>query len=149
MLNPVFGNAVDYGLIDINSGAGIDPRTYEPIATNNAVTLENSIYFPSDGYQSDFSTANLQSQAWLVHEVGHIYQYKNNPDYSWVEAVAEGLRSDTYKYSLNPGMSFDDYRYEQQARILQDYYIAMKRNSSSLGQFQKILNPKGFGMCAK
>ena len=79
---------MDYGKIDIQSGASFDPRTWGPVATGAAVTLENTVNFPSSGYQKDFSKADLSSQQWLVHEVGHVYQYQNNSDYSWVKAAA-------------------------------------------------------------
>jgi len=145
LLLPIFNDKVDYGKIDIRSGVGLDIRTWGPIATNNAVTLGNTIRFPSSGYQEDFSQANTSSQAWLVHEVGHIYQYQNYPEYSWIKAAAEGLRSDTYKYSLIEGKTFGSYRYEQQAEILADYFIALQKSSSQREKLAGLLIPIGLG----
>ncbi|WP_230427212.1 RHS repeat-associated core domain-containing protein [Collimonas humicola] len=145
MLTPIFNDTVDFGKVDIQSGGGFDPRAWGPIATGNAVTLENTIHFPSSGYQSDFSTTDLSNQMWLVHEFGHIYQGQNDPNYSWIKAAAEGLKSDTYKYSLDSNKSFGDYGYEQQAAILADYYRALQQNLPSIDDFKKMLNPKGLG----
>ena len=80
MLSSTFNNTVDFSKVDIESGGGMDPRAWGPIATGNAVTLGDTIHFPSSGYQSDFSTANLPDQAWLAHEMTHVYQYQNEPD---------------------------------------------------------------------
>ena len=147
MLNQVFNNTVDFSKVNIVSGAGLDPRAWAPIATDNAVTLENTIHFPSSGYQSDFSKANLTDQAWLAHEMTHVYQYQNNPNYSWRKAAMEGTRSDTYKYSLSEHGCFNDYRYEQQAAIVADYYAALQRPwSPALPDYESLLNQVGLGM---
>jgi RHS repeat-associated protein len=147
-LKTVFNNTVNYSKVDIRSGASIDPRSWPPIAFGYAVTLENTIHFPSSGYKEDFSKAGLASQAWLVHEVGHVYQHQNDPNYSWDKAAAEGLRSDTYEYSLDTSRSFSSYRYEQQATILADYYRAAITNSSQVSAFETILGPAGLGASA-
>jgi RHS repeat-associated protein len=147
MLTPIFNNTVDFSKVDIESGAGMDPRAWGPIATSNAVTLGNTIHFPSSGYQSDFSAADLSGQAWLAHEMTHIYQYQNEPAYSWVKAAKEGTRSDTYLYGLKDHGCFSDYRYEQQAAIVADYYIALQRSwSPGLVDFERLLNPVGLGI---
>jgi len=145
MLRQIFNCNVDYPKIDIHDGPGFDPRTWPPLATNNAVTLGNNIYFPSSGYKSDFSTGNLAEQSWLVHEVGHVYQGQNDPSYSWVKAAAEGTRSDTYQYDLDPSKDFGDYRYEQQAEILADYYRALIRNSQNTSDFENLIKSRGLG----
>jgi len=146
MLSPIFNNTVDFSTVDIKSGGGMDPRAWGPIATGNAVTLGDTIHFPSSGYQSDFSTASLSDQAWLVHEMTHVYQYQNEPDYSWTKAAREGLRSDTYKYNLKDHGCFNDYRYEQQAAIVADYYSALQRGSANVGDYENLLNPVGLGI---
>ena len=147
MLSPIFNNTVDFSKVDIVSGGGMDPRAWAPIATENAVTLGNTIHFPSSGYQSDFSSASLSDQAWLAHEMTHVYQYQNNSNYSWAKAANEGLRSDTYKYSLSEHGCFNDYRYEQQAAIVADYYAALHGSwSPALSDYEALLNPVGLGV---
>lgn len=146
MLTPIFNNAVDFSKVDIESGGGMDPRAWAPIGNGDAVTLGDTIHFPSSGYQSDFSQASLSDQAWLAHEMTHVYQYQNEPGYSWVKAAKEGLRSDTYKYSLKEYTCFGDYRYEQQAAIVADYYTALQRGSPNAGDYEKLLNPVGLGI---
>ena len=74
-----------------------------------------------------------------------VYQYQNMLSYSWVKAAAEGLRSDTYQYTLDTSKSFTEYRYEQQAKILGDYYKATTTGSSLVSQFESILAPQGLG----
>jgi hypothetical protein len=148
MLKPTYNGTVNYSKIDIHSGASLDPRSWPPIAEGAAVTLENTIHFPGNGYQADFSKADLSTQSWLVHEVGHVYQYQNNQNYSWIKAAAEGLRSDTYDYTLDANKPFTDYRYEQQASILADYYKATVTGSPQISTFEAILGPQGLGATA-
>jgi RHS repeat-associated protein len=148
MLKTVYNNTINYEKVDVRSGASLDPRTWPPIASGYAVTLGNRIYFPTDNYKEDFSKEDLSYQAFLVHESGHVYQYQNDPNYTWVKAAIEGLRSDTYKYKLTPCKSFSDYRYEQQAQILADYYKAVVLGSKERSIFESILGPKGLGATA-
>lgn len=147
MLSPIFNNTVDFSKVDIVSGGGMDPRAWAPIATGNAVTLGNTIHFPSSGYQSDFSSAALSDQARLAHEMTHVYQYQNDPNYSWAKAANEGLRSDTYKYSLSEHGCFKDYRYEQQAAMVAGYYAALQRSwTPALVDYEGLMNPVGLGI---
>jgi RHS repeat-associated protein len=147
MLTPVFNKTVDFSKVDIESGGGMDPRAWAPVANGDAVTLGNTIHFPSSGYQPDFSLASLSDQAWLVHEVTHVYQYQNDSNYSWAKAAKEGLRSDTYKYSLSEHGCFQSYRYEQQAAIVADYYVASQRPwAPDLLDFMALLNQVGLGV---
>lgn len=147
MLTPIFNNTVNFSKIDVESGAGMDPRAWAPIANGDAVTLGDTIHFPSSGYQSDFSSASLSDQAWLAHEVTHVYQYQNDPNYSWTKAAQEGLRSDTYKYNFSEHGCFKDYRYEQQAAMVADYHAALQRSwSPALIDYESLLNPAGLGV---
>jgi RHS repeat-associated protein len=147
MLTQVYNGKVDFSKMDIRSGAGFDPRSWPPLATGHAVTLENTIYFTKNDYKDDFSKSDLSSTAFLVHEVGHVYQYQNDPKYHWSKAAAEGAvhGDQTYKYTLDPSKKLGDYRYEQQAEIMRDYHIALQSKSSNLGALQTMINPKGLG----
>ena len=147
MAIPIFNGTVDLSKVDIKSGGGLDPRTWGPIATGNAVTLENTIRFPASGYLADFSNGSLSDQAWLVHELTHVYQNQNDPNYSWTKAADEGTRSDTYNYNLNEHGCFSGYRYERQAAIVADYYVATQRVwSRDLVKYEALLNPLGLGI---
>jgi hypothetical protein len=54
----------------------------------------------------------------------HVWQYQKLPDYSWEKALAEQKEfgSDAYTFVLDQRKSLADYRFEQQATILQNYY---------------------------
>jgi hypothetical protein len=76
-----------------------------------------------------------------------VYQYQNDSNYSWAKAAKEGLRSDTYKYSLSEHGCFQSYRYEQQAAIVADYYVASQRPwAPDLLDFMALLNQVGLGV---
>jgi len=147
MLTSVFNETVDLSKVDVVSGGGMDPRAWGPIATGNAVTLGNTIHFPSANYQSDFSRAPLSDQAWLAHETTHVFQYQNNPDYSWTKAAREGIRSDTYNYGLGDQSCFSKYRFEQQAAMVADYYQALQLPwSPKIVDFETLLHQVGLGV---
>ena len=146
MLTPIFNGTIDFSRVDIESGAGLDPRAWLPIATGYAVTLGYTIHFPSSGYQNDFSQASLSYQAWLAHEMTHVYQYANESGYSWVKAAKEGLKKGTYRYDLKEHSCFTEYRYEQQAAIVADYFSALQLASPNVPDFENLLNPVGLGV---
>ena len=143
-LKLVYNDKVDYSKIDIHSGgSGI----VSGIATSRGygITLQNDINFPKSSYREDFSTGNLKDRQFLVHEVGHVYQYQRDPSYSYLSAGAEGLRSDTYQVELDFTKSLGDYRFEQQAKLLENYYGALVNNSPSKAEFEAVLGPRGLG----
>jgi RHS repeat-associated protein len=115
-LRPIYGDKVDYSAIDIKKG-GI------PTWGGYAAVMKNNIYFPSKEYSEDFSLGEIDDRAWLVHEVAHVWQYQNIPDYHWRKALAEQSLDDTYGYCLDSSKTLRNYRWEQQATIIEDYYV--------------------------
>jgi hypothetical protein len=57
----------------------------------------------------------------------------------------DGIRPDTYKYEIVPNKTFGDYRYEQQAAILADYYLAKYKDGTNLSGLEKLLFPENLG----
>ena len=131
MLQTVYNNQIDYGKIDLRSGANpLDPRTYPPVLTGHAVTLENTIYFPSSAYSGDFSQSGIAMQYLLVHETGHVWEYQTNSAYSWAKAAADRK----YNYNLDPCKKLTDYGWEQQPSILADYFYVINGYQPAFGQ---------------
>jgi RHS repeat-associated protein len=118
-LQAIYNDKVDFSKIDIKSGAAGSARAWLPIATGHAVTLENNIHFPTSAYKEDFSKEGVGGQAWLVHEVGHVWQHQTNPNYSWVKAAGDR----EYNYDLTPGKDLTSYGWEQQPSIIADSFL--------------------------
>lgn len=113
----VFGDLIDYQGVRLAAAA---PFGF-------AVTLGPLILFPP-GSPADFALADLRAQAWLIHELTHVWQFATAPGRtlkSWADAVftggyGPGLRA--YRYSLSL-RDFDSYGLEQQASIVEHAFL--------------------------
>ena len=83
-----------------------------------------------------------------MHETTHVFQKQTDPNYSELKAAWEGLTqgADAYKYQLDPQQPFTLagpprpfrlYGYEQQASIVEDYFLA----TQGLGADLKAIPP--------
>lgn len=118
-LKTVFYNEVDYSKIRIKT-ADLPP-------TLAAYVFNNQIIYRTQYHIDDFSE-NYMKTAMLVHETGHVWANQRKGFMSSLIAGAEHVfyGDDVYRHtSKNKGakLSLDDFRYEQQCRILSDYYV--------------------------
>jgi RHS repeat-associated protein len=112
----VFDNNIDYSKVDVQFGS-VHPIAMAVNSTDRAITIGNTIYFPSN-YQDrpDF-------YAKVLHELTHIYQYQNGY-YSIVGLLGIHLAflgsSEPYNYTISTGSDFDNYNSEAQGQIIED-----------------------------
>lgn len=88
------------------------------VLENYAVSPNGHIYFHPDDWIADFSEANLSKQSWLIHELTHVWQLQQG-----LKVVRGALINRRYDYILEAGKSFFHYGIEQQARMVQDYFV--------------------------
>lgn len=81
-----------------------------------AVSPNGYIYFHKDDFCADFSVLDVYKKAWLIHELTHIWQYQQGMQVFW-----RTVFNRRYAYTL--GKPFLTYGIEQQARIVEDYYL--------------------------
>ncbi|EKD33200.1 MAG: hypothetical protein ACD_76C00069G0004 [uncultured bacterium] len=109
----IFEQSLDYNNIQINTGG---PLTW----IYPAVTTGNTISFPKGNYNQ----TDKKSQALLLHELTHVWQYQN---YGWgylPRAVFEEIsQSDAYVIHFDESKSFRDYDIEEQAEIVAEYFL--------------------------
>ncbi len=88
---------------------------------------------------NNIRTSGQMSDATLVHELAHIWQYQNLgsayiSDSLWHQAVATvttGSRNGAYEPNVTAGRAFTDYQAEQQATIVERWYsLADFRNNA-------------------
>jgi len=96
-------------------------RTAWWVLKNYAVSPNGHIYFHPDNWLADFSKASLSKQSWLIHELTHVWQWQQG-----LKVVRGALINRRYAYELKAGKSFFRYGIEQQARMVQDYFIRKK-----------------------
>ena len=80
------------------------------------------IYFHASDWIDDFSQAPLGKQGWLIHELTHVWQLQQG-----LNVVRGAIIDRRYNYVLKVGKPFFKYGIEQQARMVQDYFVRRQR----------------------
>lgn len=88
------------------------------VLKNYAVSPNGNIYFHPADWIADFSHASIGKQSWLIHELTHVWQLQQG-----LKVVRGALINRRYDYVLETGKSFFNYGIEQQARMVQDYFV--------------------------
>ncbi len=96
----------------------IQLKTARWVLKNYAVSPNGNIYFHPADWITDFSMAALGKQSWLIHELTHVWQLQYG-----LKVVRGALMNRRYNYVLKKGKSFFHYGIEQQARMVQDYFV--------------------------
>lgn len=90
------------------------------------MTPDGNIYAASY-YADDFSTAGQDKAATFIHEMAHVWQKQNDV----LDPVSSAIKqwfwhkfdyNKAYYYTLDAKKDLLDYKIEQQAQIIQDYY---------------------------
>lgn len=114
MARSVFGDDIQLDHVQL--------KTASWVLKNYAVSPNGNIYFHPDDWIADFTQASLGTQSWLIHELTHVWQLQKG-----LKVVRGALLNRRYSYALEAGKSFFTYGIEQQARMVQDYYVRMRR----------------------
>jgi len=126
-LVPLFRDAVDYDAVRVVRG-----RAFPLQGARTLVTLGSAIYAPDAVYCNDFAATSVERRAILVHEVVHVWQAAVgiNVIAGAVRAffAARGRYTRAYSYRLLPDRDLVDYGIEQQASILEHYFLARRRD---------------------
>lgn len=88
------------------------------VLKNYAVSPNGYIYFHPDNWIEDFAETSLANQAWLIHELTHVWQVQQG-----MKVVRRAMINRRYDYVLKSGKSFFHYGIEQQARMVEDYFL--------------------------
>ena len=96
------------------------PRIYASawVVRGYAISPNGHVYFNPKDYLEDFSVAPLGKQAWLIHEMTHVWQIQQG-----MNVVRRAMIDRRYQYLLKQGKSFFAYGIEQQAQMVQDFFV--------------------------
>ncbi|UYZ76155.1 type IV secretion protein Rhs [Moraxella bovis] len=83
-----------------------------------AVSPNGWVYFHKDDFCEDFSDKTLHLRAWLIHELVHIWQIQQG-----IKVVRKAIFNRKYRYVFKEGKPFLAYGIEQQAKMVEDFYI--------------------------
>ena len=109
----IFGDAIDYGAVTLRR------KKWFPFQPKRiTMAPRGHLHFHPEGqaYCDDFSTASLQRQGLLIHELTHVWQTQTRGDWYLVLHRHPFCR---YDYALKPGQPLTTYGIEQQAMIVQ------------------------------
>jgi hypothetical protein len=70
------------------------------------------------GYHACFAHADLAAQAWLVHELVHVWQHQLGRN-----LILARIANPRYRYRLTAARAFADYGIEQQAQIVTHAFV--------------------------
>ena len=110
MAQSVFGTKFDLSEVRL--------KTAWWVLKNYAVSPNGNIYFHPKDWVEDFSNQSLGKRSWLIHELTHVWQLQQG-----LKVVRGAVVNRRYDYILAEGKSFFSYGIEQQARMVQDYYL--------------------------
>lgn len=114
----VFGNSLNYGRIRLIPTQMLEYRT-----------VANNILIPKD-----FTINEAHMSQTFIHELTHVWQYQHQGT-SYISislgrqigaAVSRGNRNFAYDYQIRAGQSFFDFAPEQQAFIVENYFIMLR-----------------------
>jgi hypothetical protein len=117
----VFGKSLDYSRIRFipSEGKGVDWRV-----------VGNTIREPKGFTIKDDFMAKT-----FIHELTHVWQYQHGGT-AYISGslfgnlagiIAKGYRNAAYEYTVKSGKSFFEYAVEQQAAIVEDYFLAVRK----------------------
>jgi type VI secretion system secreted protein VgrG len=126
----IFKNSIDYSHVKIHD------RPHNPFQGKNVSMAPNGHIYCHKTYQADFSTGSVHSQAHFIHEMTHIWQYQNRVIHPILGAAKDMIKHRfnymaAYKYTIDPSKDLTDYGLEQQAVIIQDYFIFKNAQASN------------------
>ena len=145
LLFPIFGNTLDYEnqVVGINENPNLGGK-------ENSITPDIVPRMAPMHWRSDYSVADVSTAALFVHEMVHVWQSGHGGNnwaggaYAWLKydvlgpstllkgrysGYKESGYEQAYKYNLANSTSLDDFNMEQQAAIIEDYYLVSNDES--------------------
>lgn len=107
----VFGDSIELDTVQLKTACWV--------LKNYAVSPNGNIYFHPADWVIDFSQLSLSKQSWLIHELTHVWQLQQG-----LKVVRGAIVNRRYAYVLKAGKPFFNYGIEQQARMVQDYFVS-------------------------
>ena len=106
----VFGNSLHLDSVEIIA--------HRWVLKNYGISPNGKIYFNIANWCEDFSRQSLGQQSWLIHELTHVWQVQHG-----MRVLLRALFNRKYSYVLQEGKLFFKYGIEQQAQMVQDYFL--------------------------
>lgn len=117
----VFKAVIDYSKVKVHDGK------YAFFQPNNSGMSPNGEIYIAGVYRKDYSSQSAAMQGFFIHEMVHVWQYQLNILNPITSAIWESIihlldYSKAYEYELDGTKDILDYKIEQQAAIIEDYF---------------------------
>lgn len=106
----VFGDSLNLETVEIVA--------HRLVLKDYGVSPNGKIYFNIANWCEDFSIQSISQQSWLIHELTHVWQVQQG-----MRVLLRALFNRKYSYVLQEGKAFFKYGIEQQAQMVQDYFL--------------------------
>lgn len=122
----IFKDSIDYAKVRVHDTCVYPFGIQKP---DRAMARMNAISFPGPTSSADFSAdPDANKQSVFIHELVHVWQLQNkilNPIISYIgEALHHKFNDQAcYFYRLDSQKDLVQYNVEQQAAIIQDYFL--------------------------
>ena len=137
----VFGGSIDYASVRLHDRRVLPPGLQDK---HQAVAKYNDISFPRSAYSDDFGAEkDAFKQSVFIHELVHVWQHQNRVVSTLREAVKETLKhkfnyGKCYLYKLDANKDLVRYGFEQQAAMIQDYFLLTHHNEAKSYKNRRI-----------
>jgi hypothetical protein len=128
MSQSIFGSKIDYSQVHVVLEKLPVPAYDRPFTPAGDIFVSSKTGKLGSAYSSDYSKATtlsqglVYSQAGFIHEMTHAWQYQEG---MWI--IPRRLTYWTYDYDFSTfgAKDFKNYGIEQQAQIVEDYYLLL------------------------
>ncbi len=133
----VYKQTIPYASILVSDGIGADNRPFTvptilplhdplpPFYNFNVKRDGKYVIHAGDGYYG--MTKSDDDRTTLIHELAHVWQGEHYDSWSWTYVVFslkdQALSDDAYAYDKTRLGPWDDYGPEQQAKIVEDWFV--------------------------
>lgn len=126
----IYKNSIDYERVKIHK-----TKYFFGQPSNSGMTPRGEIYAEGFAYHDDYSIESSEGQGFFIHELCHVWQHQNRILSCIWSALTEQVRhkfnyAAAYPYFLKADKTLIDYKMEQQASIVEDYFRVVKRGIS-------------------
>ncbi|MCK6592053.1 MAG: hypothetical protein L6Q76_31255 [Polyangiaceae bacterium] len=117
----VYKNSVNADLVNVHN------RKYIFFQPNGTLMTPNGSIYAGKAYKDDYSAHSLDDASLFIHEIAHVWQKQNKVLNPFWAGIGQFLRNPfnydgAYDYTLDAEKDLLDYKIEQQAQIIQDYF---------------------------
>jgi len=118
----VFGDSINYAAVKIHD------RAYVPFQPKNSGMTPRGEIYMRDCYSADYSKDDLYQRGFFLHEMAHVWQFQNKILHPIAAAAELNLKHKfnygaAYDFQLEKGKDLTRYGMEQQASIIQQYFV--------------------------